>query len=113
MVFITGFATFTPGHGHHPNAVILILVLLSEVFFAVTALGYVFQSKKGDVAGAIVLAWTLYGIYDRQSDDLISFFALGCFILAIAAVIKALYYTFIIGDGSISLGDSERAPLIA
>ncbi|KAI5476861.1 putative membrane permease [Pseudohyphozyma bogoriensis] len=115
MIFISAFAAFAghDGHNHHPNVLVLVLVILTEIFFALTALGYVFSSKKGDIAGAIVLAWTLFGIYDRQGNDLISFFALGCAILACVAILKALYFTFIAGDGRISLGDGERAPLIA
>lgn len=115
LVLISGFSAFAPHHGNdrHPNGLFLVLALAAEGFLALTCLGYVFQSKKGDLAGAIVLAWTLFGISDRQHNDLVSYFALGSGIFCCVAIFKALYYTFVDGNGSISLGDSERAPLIA
>jgi hypothetical protein len=100
-----------------------------------TAWGYAFRSRKGDVAGAMVLAWALFGVYDHQSHGLIRYFALGCFIVSALAIVKvcspsplcrndknltrpslisqSLYFTFVTGDGHIALGDDERAPLVA
>lgn len=49
----------------HPGVTVRVLVVLAEAFLALTAVGYAFQSRKGDLAGAGVLAWVLYGIYDR------------------------------------------------
>ncbi|ORY54602.1 hypothetical protein BCR35DRAFT_284608 [Leucosporidium creatinivorum] len=113
-VFISGFAAFThAGHGHHPSLVVKVLVVLSLAFLSVTAWGYAFRSRKGDVAGAAVLAWTLFGIYDHQHNHLIKYFALAAFIVSLFAVVKSLYFTFVKGDGAISLGDDERAPLVA
>lgn len=92
LVLISGFSAFAPqyvvscllsqvhskkkktylplkishGNDRHPNGLFLVLALAAEGFLALTCLGYVFQSKKGDLAGAIVLAWTLFGISDRQ-----------------------------------------------
>lgn len=37
-----------------------------------TSVGYAFKSRKGDVAGAAVLAWALFGIFDRKSILLFS-----------------------------------------
>jgi len=113
-VLISAFAAFTHGIGnsHHPGLAVKILVIVSECFLAFTAVGYAFQSRKGDIAGAAVIAWTLWGIYDYQHNVLIHYFGLGAFIVADIAIIKALYFTFARDSGAISLGDEERAPLI-
>ncbi|KAM0790758.1 hypothetical protein ACM66B_004609 [Microbotryomycetes sp. NB124-2] len=114
-VFISGFAAFTHGgHGRHPSVVVKVLVVLSCAFFAITAWGYAFRTRQGDIAGAIVLAWTLFGVYDEQHNKLIHYFALACFIVSLFAIVKSLYFTFVARDsGRISLGNDERAPLVA
>ncbi|KDE09494.1 hypothetical protein MVLG_00394 [Microbotryum lychnidis-dioicae p1A1 Lamole] len=113
-IFISGFAAFTHGgHGHHPSVTVKVLVVLSSAFLASTAVAYSFKSRRGDVAGAAVLAWTLFGIYDHQhGTGLIRYFALGSFIVSLLAILKSLYFTFIANDGQIALGDNERAPLV-
>lgn len=68
-VVLSAFALFTKGIApgeHHPGFTVKVLVLVAEGFLASTALGYAFHSKKGDVAGALVIALLLYGIYDRK-----------------------------------------------
>ncbi|KAL8292540.1 hypothetical protein RQP46_001152 [Phenoliferia psychrophenolica] len=114
-VIISGFAAFTRGHNSsgQPGEVTTILVCLALAFMSATAWGYALQSKKGDIAGSLVLVWVLFGVYDEQihHNTLIAYFALGCFIFAGVAAFKALWFTYQ-GNGSISLGVSERAPLI-
>ncbi|KAM0751004.1 hypothetical protein T439DRAFT_300958 [Meredithblackwellia eburnea MCA 4105] len=111
-VVISAFAAFTrSGNSHHPNEVVTILACIALAFFAITAWGYAMKSKKGDIAGALVLVWVLFGVWDHQNNDLIAYFALGCFIFAGLAAFKALWYTYREGHG-IQLG-GERAPLIA
>lgn len=64
-VLISAFALFTHGgHHSHPSVLTRILVCAALAFLALTAYGYAFRSRGGDLAGALVLAWTLYGIYD-------------------------------------------------
>ncbi|GAA6025495.1 hypothetical protein JCM11491_002839 [Sporobolomyces phaffii] len=113
-LLISAFALFTHGgHHSHPSVLTRILVCLALAFLAVTSWGYAFRSRGGDLAGAIVLAWTLYGIFDYQTDKTIHYFALAAFIVALVAIVKSLYFTFIARDGSIALGsDSERQPLV-
>lgn len=48
----------------------------------------------------------------EQHNGLIRYFALGSFIFSLFAVVKSLYYTFVVGDGRISLDGDERAPLV-
>ncbi|KAL8279941.1 hypothetical protein RQP46_007791 [Phenoliferia psychrophenolica] len=112
-VFIAGFAAFTHGgHSGHPGVAVKTLVVIAEAFLATTAWGYAFSSAKGDIAGAAVIAYTLYGIYDFQHNGLIRYFALGSFIFSLFAVAKSAYGAFASRDGAIALGDSERAPLV-
>ncbi|KAM0749644.1 hypothetical protein T439DRAFT_326525 [Meredithblackwellia eburnea MCA 4105] len=112
-VLISAFAAFTHGgHSGHPGVAVKILVVIAEAFLATTAWGYAFATKKGDIAGAAVLAWTLYGIYDFQHNGLIRYFALGSFIFSLFAVAKSLYFTFGRSDGAIALDSGERAPLV-
>merc|ERR1719487_1822575 len=111
LVLISGFALFTHGH-HTKHASVLsrILVVAAEAFLALTAIGYAFRSREGDVAGAAVLAFTLYGIYDAQRDDVIRYCALAGFIVSLLSIVKSLYFTFA-GDRGVSLGtDDERRP---
>lgn len=115
LVLISGFALFTHGH-HTKHASVLsrVFVVAAEAFLTLTAIGYAFRSREGDVAGSIVLTWVLYGIYDAQRDEVIRYAALAGFILSLLAVVKALYFTFVSRDGGVSLGeDDERRPLVA
>ncbi|GAA5992940.1 hypothetical protein JCM5350_007812 [Sporobolomyces pararoseus] len=113
-LLISAFALFTHGGHHaHPSVLTRILVCFALAFLAVTAWGYAFRSRNGDLAGAIVLAWTLYGIFDYQTDKTIHWFALASFIVSLVAIVKSLYFTFVARNGSITLGnDSERQPLV-
>jgi len=108
-VFIAAFAAFT--HGGNPSTATKVLVVCAEVFLALTAIGYAFHSRKGDIAGAAVIAYTLFGIYDHQSSELIKYVGLATFIVSFLAIVKAAYFT-LEREGSIRLGDEERAPLV-
>ena len=72
LVLISAFALFTTGlktpESHHPGFTVKLLVLIAEGFLAFSALGYAFSKREGDLAGAFVMAWFLYGIYDRKSS---------------------------------------------
>ncbi|GAA6012187.1 hypothetical protein JCM10207_002752 [Rhodosporidiobolus poonsookiae] len=114
-VLISAFALFTHGgHHSHPSVLSQILVVVAEAFLGLTAVGYAFRDRSGDILGAAVLCFTLFGIYDNQHDKLIKYFALASAIVSLFAVIKSLYFTFASRDGSIALGDNdERRPLVA
>ena len=109
LVLISAFALFTHGisapETHHPGFTVKLLVLIAEGFLASTALGYAFSKREGDLAGAFVMAWFLFGIYDRsfsillaisdsndrfadQINRTIKLFALGSAIVASFAVVK-------------------------
>ncbi|GAA5878512.1 hypothetical protein JCM8547_008436 [Rhodosporidiobolus lusitaniae] len=114
-VLISAFALFTHGNHHsHPSVLSRILVVVAEAFLGLTAVGYAFRDRRGDIAGAAVLAFTLFGIYDNQHDKVIKYFALASAIVSLLAVVKSLYFTVVARDGAIALGeDDERRPLVA
>lgn len=64
--FVSGFAAFTHGgHGHHPSLVVKVLVVISLAAWAIVAIGYAFRTRRGDIAGALVLVFALYGVFDH------------------------------------------------
>lgn len=62
-----------------------------------TGVGYAFQSEKGDVAGALVIALELAGVFARQSHPKsIHWVALVSFLVTLFAVLKvcpSLFFT--------------------
>ncbi|GAA5837461.1 hypothetical protein JCM11251_002113 [Rhodosporidiobolus azoricus] len=112
-VLISAFALFTHGHRHaHPSVISRILVIAAIVFLTLTSIGYAFRDRRGDVAGAAVLAFTLWGIFSNQHERFIHYSALAGAIISTAAVAKSLWFTFTARDGAIAL-DDERRPLVA
>ncbi|GAA6043856.1 hypothetical protein JCM8097_001190 [Rhodosporidiobolus ruineniae] len=113
IVLISGFALFTHGNHHsHPSVVSRILVVAAEAFLAITAVGYSFRDRRGDIAGAAVLTWTLAGIWDHQHDKVIHYGALAAFIVSLLAVVKSLWFTFA-RSGEVTGTGEERRPLVA
>jgi len=110
LVLLSGFAAFGRTHSHHAGVVTKVLVCLALGFLALTSVGYAFTSTKGDVAGAAVIAWTLWGIYVQQQIPVIHWFALGAAIVSILAVLKALIFGV---RSPLVASDNERAPLIS
>ncbi|CAG8483143.1 8960_t:CDS:2 [Racocetra fulgida] len=62
-----------------PSIFVQILVILGLLFMECTAIGYI-ERFRGDIAGAAVIAWTLYGIWYEQQDAVIRWTA---FVLAL------------------------------
>jgi len=113
LVIITAFAAFGKQQGDHAGIWTKLLVALALVFLTLTSVGYAFYGDKGDIAGAAVISWALLGIFSAQRQpEFIHWLALGCFIVAIFAVLKA-GYTFYAGSRGALLTDPERAPLIS
>jgi len=61
------------------------------IFLVGTAAGYAFHSDRGDIAGALVISWSLLGIFQHQHTPVIHWFAFASFILSLGAIGKALY----------------------
>ncbi|KAI5478323.1 putative membrane permease [Pseudohyphozyma bogoriensis] len=111
-LIVSAFAAFThEQHNGHPGVALKVLVVITEAFLASLGWGYAFSSRKGDLAGAAVLVYTLWGIYDFQtSSKLIHYFGLGAFIVSLFALVKSLYFTF--QSDSVASTSDERAPLV-
>ncbi|GAA5935068.1 hypothetical protein JCM3775_004691 [Rhodotorula graminis] len=114
LVFISGFALFTHSHRNHPSTISVIFVVAAEAFLTLTAVGYAFRSREGDVAGSAVLFATLLGIYLEQHNNVIRYCALAGAIISGLAIVKSLYFTVVARERGVSLGsDDERRPLVA
>ncbi|KAK9895866.1 hypothetical protein P389DRAFT_170682 [Cystobasidium minutum MCA 4210] len=113
LVVLTGFTAFSKDKHSHPASLATKVVgVIALVFLASTSVGYAFESQKGDLAGAAVIAWELLAIYINQPHPrLIHWFALAGFIVSLLAIVKALFYTA--RNPSLTGDDGERAPLIA
>lgn len=84
IAVINTFAAFTEVSDKGPSLLVKILVVLGLLFLESTAIGYV-EYGKGDLAGSLVIAWNLYGVYVHQTDPVIHWTAL------ILAVITTIY----------------------
>jgi len=70
------FATFTSVQDDGPNAFHIILVAAGLIFLGSTAVGYVeFKKQKGDVLGALVIAWGLFAVFANQLNPWIHWIA--------------------------------------
>ncbi|GAA5912752.1 hypothetical protein JCM6882_005779 [Rhodosporidiobolus microsporus] len=111
---ISAFALFTHGHRHNsPSVITRVLVCIAVLFVTVTAVGYSFRDRRGDVAGAAVMSFFLWGLYEAQYERVIKYSALAGAIISTLAVVKSLWFTFASRDGAIALEDDERRPLVA
>jgi len=112
LVVLTAFTAFSKDkHSQHATIAPKVVGILALVFLASTSVSYAFHSRKGDIAGAAVIAWELLAIYVNQPHPkLIHWFALAGFIVSLLAIVKAVFYT---ARSPALTDDGERAPLIA
>lgn len=75
LLILNTFATFSPVKEDGPSTLQVVFAILGLIFMASTVVGYI-EYKTGDVAGALVLAWSLIGIYEGQDDGAIRYTAL-------------------------------------
>jgi hypothetical protein len=67
-----------------PDLLHVILAVIALLFLSSTAIGYVeFKNKKGDVVGALVIAYGLFAIFAEQQSSVIHWTALGLGILTV------------------------------
>lgn len=116
LVFLLVLSAFTAfgvdKTDHKAGAITQTLVILALFSLASTGVGYTLHSEEGDVAGAIVIAIELAGVFIRQTEPKsIHWVAFASFIATLLAILKALYFS--LGGGRIRLGGPEQAPLIA
>ncbi|RHZ52893.1 hypothetical protein Glove_456g21 [Diversispora epigaea] len=85
------FAAFSEKEsGESPNVLMKILVVLAMLFLEIIAVGYI-EKFKGDIVGAIVIAWALYGIAVEQDDPVIRWVAIFFAIFTTFHIVKPLY----------------------
>jgi len=118
LVFVTAFEAFgVDARTHAAGVWTKIFVFFALFTLESTAAGYAFASAEGDLAGAVAITWSLFGIYARQSV------AGGSGFVSTVSLIFASLSAFWIGvsiwrlykaKGSVGgvLHDEERAPLI-
>jgi len=104
---ISTFAAFTHDkvEDEKPSVLIKILVVIGLLFLEGTAVAYV-EALKGDIAGAIVIDWALYGIFVEQQDPVIHWTALILGVFTSLHILKPLYKKYIKGS------NEESAPLL-
>ncbi|CAG8513148.1 8509_t:CDS:2 [Acaulospora morrowiae] len=98
LAVISTFVTFLPdktSHDDEPDLLTKILVIIGLLFLEATAVSYV-EKFKADVAGAIVITWSLYGIAAEQTDPWIHWTALVLAIISnihiIVPFVKKYYF---------------------
>jgi len=103
------FAVFTRMHDPlHPGVLRATFAIATMAFLASTAVAYteVAGKRKGDVAGAMVIAWVFFGIYANQPAAPIHWTALGLGILVTVYALKPFVMNKIYGTRE------ESAPLL-
>ncbi|KAF9360204.1 hypothetical protein BGX26_010204 [Mortierella sp. AD094] len=105
LLIINIFAVFSPVRNDGPSTFQVILAVAGLAFVGSTVIGYI-EYKKGDVAGALVLAWYLAGVHYQQEESVIHWTSLG---LSIAVAIYTLkpFVARLVGRHS-----GETAPLL-
>ncbi|KAF9209401.1 hypothetical protein BGZ49_004706 [Haplosporangium sp. Z 27] len=76
LLVINIFAVFSPIKEDGPSVFQIILSVAGLFFVAVTVFGYI-EYREGDVAGSLVLAWYLIGVFYQQEESVIHWSSLG------------------------------------
>ncbi|KAF9542066.1 hypothetical protein EC957_002359 [Mortierella hygrophila] len=110
LMVINAFAVFSPINDdpegpQGPSTFQTILAIVGLGFVASTVVGYI-EYKKGDVAGALVLAWYLFGVFAHQDEPAIHWTALGLGITVFVYTLKPVVLR-LVGRQS-----GESAPLL-
>ncbi|KAF9089621.1 hypothetical protein BGX27_002437 [Mortierella sp. AM989] len=105
LLVINVFAVISPIQDDGPSTFHIILSIVGLSFIASTVIGYI-EYKQGDVAGALVLAWYLFGVFDLQEEPAIHWTSLGLGIAVTAYTLKPFVFR-LIGRQS-----GETAPLL-
>lgn len=115
MVVLSLFSAFgVDKYEEAPGFGTKVSVILALAWLSATSIGYALHSEKGDVAGAIVIAWFLAAIFYRQHEIVIHWAAFAAFIITLLSIIKVLVFTYRRRSTSrlIAITDDERAPLV-
>jgi hypothetical protein len=88
-----------------PTILTKILVFFGLLALEVTAVGYI-EKFKGDITGAVVIAWTLFGIAAEQDDPFIRWTAVIFGVFTSFHILKPAFRKFVLGR------QEEGAPLL-
>ncbi|KAG0049235.1 hypothetical protein BGZ83_005934 [Gryganskiella cystojenkinii] len=107
LLIINVFAILSPIRSEDGSATTFqaILAIAGLAFIASTVIGYI-EYKQGDVAGALVLAWYLFGVFSQQQDDAIHWTSLGLGIAVAAYTLKPFVFRLV------GRQTGETAPLL-
>ncbi|KAF9924995.1 hypothetical protein FBU30_005159 [Linnemannia zychae] len=94
LLIINLFVIISPVRDDDPSTFQLIISIAGLAFIASTVIGYI-EHKQGDVAGALVLAWYLFGVFDQQEQEVIHWTALGLGIAVTAYTLKPFVYRLV------------------
>ncbi|CAG8685007.1 1751_t:CDS:2 [Cetraspora pellucida] len=105
LTILTTFASFTPYKSNindeGPTIVVLVLVIIALILMEVVAIVYIERFK--DVAGASIIAWTLFGIAVEQEDLLIHWIALALMVLCGLHIFKPYMMKMVRKDSGSSI----------
>jgi hypothetical protein len=107
IAVISTFAAFASDkkEDKDPSVIMKILVVIGLLVLESTAISYI-EALKGDIAGAIVIDWALYGIAIEQEDPIIHWTALVLAVITSIHILKPLYKKYVKGS------TEETAPLL-
>jgi len=105
---ISTFVAFTPEVSDDgPSVLVTIAVVIGLLVMAFVGTIVYVEFGQGDVAGALVIAWALYGIFIEQDSPVISWTALVLSITTLLYSVKPFVAKYAFGRGG-----EERAPLL-
>jgi len=92
ITVISTFAAFSPDKtdDNVPGLFVKIFVVIALIIIQLVAVGYIFGGK-GDIAGAVVIAWSLYGISVEQTDPSIHWTSLVFAVITTLLVFVPIY----------------------
>jgi len=113
LLMLSLFAAFTPekndddddGKHKQPRVYLKVLVFFALLSLQITASSYI-EKFKGDVAGALVIAGSLFGIFAAQDDPFIHWTALFFAICTSIHIVKPFVKKYFFGSSA------EHAPLL-
>jgi len=107
IAVISTFAAFAHDkvEGEKPSILTRVLVVIGLLFLKSASINYI-ESFKGDIAGSIVIAWSLFGVAIEQHDPVIHWSALILGVISSFHILKPLFKRFVRGSSD------ESAPLL-
>ncbi|KAF9431649.1 hypothetical protein BGZ76_011887 [Entomortierella beljakovae] len=106
LLIINIFAVISPIDDDGASTFQIVISIAGLAFIASTVIGYI-EYKQGDVAGALVLAWYMFGVFAQQKEPAaIHWTALGLGIAVAAYTLKPFVYRLI------GRNTGETAPLL-